>query len=89
MVQTTELKYLTINTPEWPNAHNLKIQDGGGRRLEFRKKNVNKFGLDKDLCAKVGGQIRHGHAERLCVFGGHGRGRRTRTLCIRGLCVDM
>ena len=32
--------------PEWPNSHKLKIQDGGGRHLEFRK-NVNNFGLDK------------------------------------------
>jgi len=22
-----------INTPEWPNSHKLKIQDGGGRHL--------------------------------------------------------
>jgi len=34
----TEYKYHTINTPEWPNSHKLKIQDGGGRHLEFRKK---------------------------------------------------
>jgi len=32
-----EHKYHTINTPEWPNSHKLKIQDGGGRHLEFRK----------------------------------------------------
>ena len=24
-----EHKYRTINTPEWPNSHKLKIQDGG------------------------------------------------------------
>jgi len=41
----TEHKYHTINTPEWPNSHKLKIQDVGGRHLEFRK-NVNNFGLD-------------------------------------------
>ena len=29
----TEHKYHTINTPEWPNSHKLKIQDGGGRHL--------------------------------------------------------
>jgi len=45
----TEHKYHTINTPEWPNWHNLKIQDGGGRHLEFRK-NINNSGLDKDIC---------------------------------------
>jgi len=31
----TELKYYTINTPEWWNSHNLKIQDGGRRNLGF------------------------------------------------------
>jgi len=31
----TEHKY---HTPERPNSHKLKIQDGGGRHLEFRKK---------------------------------------------------
>ena len=31
----TEHKYHTVNTPEWPNSHNLKIQDGG--RLNFGK----------------------------------------------------
>jgi len=41
----TEHKYHTTNTPEWPNSHKLKIQDGGGRHLEFWK-NVNNFGLD-------------------------------------------
>ena len=40
----TEHKYHTINTPEWPNSHQLKIQDGGGRHLEFRK-NVNNFAV--------------------------------------------
>jgi len=30
------------------NSHKLKIQDGGGRHLEFRK-NVNNFGLDKNI----------------------------------------
>jgi len=36
-----------INTPEWPNSHNLKIQDGGGRHLEFWK--MSNCGLDKDI----------------------------------------
>ena len=48
----TEHKYHTINTPEWPNSHKLKIQDGGGRHLEFRK-NVNNFGLDKDILHQI------------------------------------
>ena len=34
----TEHKYHTINTPEWPNSHNLTTQDGGYRHLQFRKK---------------------------------------------------
>ena len=44
-------KYHTVNTSEKPNSHNLKIQDGGGRHLEFRKI-VNNSGLDKDICTK-------------------------------------
>ena len=31
----TELKYHTINTLEWSNSHNLKLRDGGYRRLGF------------------------------------------------------
>ena len=42
----------TCNMPEWPNSHKLKIQDGGGRHIEFRK-NVNNFGLDKDILHQV------------------------------------
>ena len=37
---------------EWPNSHKLKIQDGGGRHLEFRK-NVNNFGLGKDISHQI------------------------------------
>jgi len=48
----TEHKYHTINTPKWPNSHKLKIQDGGGRHLEFWKK-VNNFGLDKDILHQI------------------------------------
>jgi len=48
----TEHKYHTTNTPEWPNSHNLKIQYGGGRHLEFRK-NVNNFGLDKNSLRQI------------------------------------
>ena len=44
--------YRTINTPEWPNSHKPKIQDGGGRHLEFRK-NVNNFGLDKGILHQI------------------------------------
>jgi len=48
----TEHKYHTNNTPEWPNSHKLKIQDGGGRHLEFWK-DVNNFGLDKDILHQI------------------------------------
>ena len=34
------------------NSHKLKIQDGGGRHLEFRK-NVNNYGLDKDILHQI------------------------------------
>jgi len=34
------------------NSHKLKIQDGGGRHLEFRK-NINNFGLDKDILHQI------------------------------------
>ena len=37
---------------EWPNSYKLKIQDGGGRHLEFRK-NINNFGLDKDILHQI------------------------------------
>ena len=48
----TEHKYHTTNTLEWPNSHKLKIQDGGGRHVEFRK-NVNNFGLDKYILHQI------------------------------------
>jgi len=56
--------------PEWPNSHKLKIQDGGGRHLEFRK-NVNNFGLDKDILHQIiweDAPRRRGEAECLFVF---------------------
>jgi len=48
----TQHKYHTINTPEWPNSHKLKIQHGGGCHLEFRK-SVNNFELDKDILRQI------------------------------------
>ena len=42
----TEHIYHTINTPEWPNSHKLKIQDGGGRHLEFRKMSITLDWID-------------------------------------------
>jgi len=58
----TEHKYHTINTLEWPNSHKLKIQDGGRRRLKF-KRNVNNSGLDIYIYTKFYGKMNHGHAE--------------------------
>ena len=43
-------------------SHNLKIQDGGDRHLEFRK-NINNSGLDKNICTIFYVKIHHGHAE--------------------------
>jgi len=37
---------------EWQNSHKLKMQDSGGRHLEFWK-NVNNFGLDKDILHQI------------------------------------
>jgi len=65
---STEHRYHTINTPEWPNSHKLKIQDGGGHHLQFRKNvgmaifgtehkyhtaNTLDFGLDKDILHQI------------------------------------
>jgi len=58
-----EHKWHTINKPEWPNSHNLKIQDGGCRYLEFRK-NVNNSGLNKDICTKFYGKMHHAMRRR-------------------------
>jgi len=48
-----------INTLVWSNLHKLKIQDGGGRHLGFRKMSITPI----TICAKIGGQMHHGHAE--------------------------
>jgi len=57
-----EHTYCTINTLERSNSHDLKIQDGGCRHLEFRK-NVNNSVLNKVICTKFYGKMHHGHAE--------------------------
>ena len=46
----TEDKYHTINMPELarPNSHNLKIQDGGRRRLGFLIYVKRKMSLNPD-----------------------------------------
>ena len=48
----TQIPHYQHATPEWPNSHKLKIHDGGGRHLEFPK-NVNNFGLDKDILHQI------------------------------------
>jgi len=40
------------NTTLSTRRNKLKIQDGGGRHLQFRK-NVNNFGLDKDILHQI------------------------------------
>ena len=55
-------QYLTINTPEWPDSHKLKIQDGGGRHFELRK-NVNNSGLDTYIYTKFYEKMHPGYAE--------------------------
>jgi len=58
----TEHKYHTINTPEWPNSHKLKIQNGGGRHLEFRKMSITLDWINIS-CIKLYGKMHHGDAE--------------------------
>jgi len=86
----TEHKYHTVNTPEWPNSHKLKIQDGGGRHLEFRN-NVNNSGLDKDILH----QIIWEHAPRPCGDDRVTKSRNRKLIrvtssneCLKHMCVD-
>ena len=87
----TEHKYCPINTPEWPNSYKLKIEDGGGRHLAFRK-NLNNFGLDKDILH----QIIWKDASPPCEDD-HMIKSRNRTLihvtssneCMKHMCVDL
>ena len=44
-----------------PNLHDLKIQDGGGRHLGFRKMSITPKWIE--LCTKFGGQMHHGNAD--------------------------
>ena len=55
----TKLKYHTVNTPEWSNSHNLKIQDSIARHLVFRK-NVNNSRSYNDICSKFYKRMSHG-----------------------------
>jgi len=81
----------TINTPEWPNSYKLKIQDGGGRHLEFRK-NVNNSGLDKDILHQIIWQ----DASRPCGDDHVTKGRNRKlirvtssTKGVKHMCVDL
>jgi len=49
----TKHKYHTISTPEWQNSYKLKIQDGGGRHLEFRKNVINLDWIKKDILHQI------------------------------------
>jgi len=56
----TKHKYHTINTPEWPNSHNLKINPRWRPPPSWifrlcENKNVNNSGLDKDIFIKFYG----------------------------------
>jgi len=44
----TKHKYHTINTPEWSNSHNLKLQDGGCRHLWFLGYMKRKMSISPD-----------------------------------------
>jgi len=47
-----------------PNLHDLKIQDGGGRHLEFRKMSITPNWIELfAVYTKFEGQMHHGHAE--------------------------
>jgi len=87
----TQHKHHTINTLEWPNSHKLKIKDGGGHHLEFRK-NVNNFGLDKDISH----QIIWEDASRLCGDDHMIKSRNRKLIrvtssneCLKHMCVDL
>ena len=81
----TEHKYHhTINTPEWPNSHKLKIQDGGGRHgggrhLGFRKMWITPNWIEL-FAQKVGGQMHHGHADMR-----HGQKSKLELFCVKSL----
>jgi len=86
----TEHKYHTINTPEWPNSDILKIQDGGGRHLEFRK-NVNNFGPDKGILVQI---IWEDAARRRDDHVSKSRNRKlirvtSSNECLKHMCVDL
>jgi len=42
----------------------MKIQDGGGRHIEFQK-NVTVSGLDEGIATKFGGQMHRDHMEMI------------------------
>ena len=89
----TEHKCHTLNTSGWPNSHNLKIQDGGGRHLEFRK-NVNNSGLHKDICTKF--YVKNEDASRPCGDDHVTKGRNRKLILVassnerlKQKCIDL
>ena len=75
----TEHKYCHINTPEWPNSHKLKIQDGGGRHLGFRKMWITPSWIEL-FAQKLVGKMHHGHAEMR-----HGQKSKPDLFCVTSL----
>jgi len=72
-------------------AHKLKIQDGGGRHLKFRKY-VNNFGLYKDILH----QIIWEDAPRPCGYDHVTKSRNRKLIrvtssneCLKHMCVDL
>jgi len=45
-----------------PNSPNLKIQDGGGRHIGFRKISIIPIWIE--YCTKLGGQMHHSHRRK-------------------------
>ena len=75
----------------WSHGSPKQIQDGGGRHLEFRK-NVNNFGLDKDILD----QIIWEDASRPCRDDHVTKSRNRKLIrvtssneCLKHTCVDL
>jgi len=76
----------------WSHSSPKQIQDGGGHYLKFLK-NINNFGLDKDICTKFHGKMHHSRPCR----DDHVIKSRNRKLirvtssneCLKHMCVDL
>jgi len=54
--------------PSWrnvPNSRIVKVQDGGGRHIGFRKIYIS--GLDEDISTKFGRHMHHGYIEMITL----------------------